>query len=273
MLIFAIDDEPAVLNELASAVRSAAPDAELLTFSSAGKALEAMGKQHVFPDVVFSDIDMPGISGLAFAVELKTVSPDTRLVFVTGYSKYTLEAFHLHVHGYVMKPVTPDRIREELDALPAVSDGMKDRLQVRCFGFFEVYWNGEPVIFPRKKAKELFAFLVDRKGASCSANEIAAALWEDETDMKAVKHRIRTVISDLRAVLRDLGAENVLIREKRQLAIRSDMIDCDYYRMLNGDMQAVNAFRGTYMLDYSWAEITAGSLCFQHYGQDNSKKI
>ena len=166
MLIFAIDDEPAVLNELAFAVRSAAPNAELFTFSSAGKALEAMGKQHVFPDVVFSDIEMPGISGLAFAVELKTVSPDTRLVFVTGYSKYTLEAFHLHGHGYVMKPVTPDRIREELDALPAVSDGMKDRLQVRCFGFFEVYWNGAPVIFPRKNAKELFAVVVDRKDAS-----------------------------------------------------------------------------------------------------------
>ena len=57
--------------------------------------------------------------------------------------------------------------------------------------------------------------------------------------------------------------ENVLIRERRQLAIRRELLDCDYYRMLEGDMSAVNSFRGEYMEQYSWAEITKGSLYFR----------
>ena len=41
-----------------------------------------------------------------------------------------------------------------------------------------------------------------------------------------------------------------------RIAIRMEGIDCDYYRMLAGDMDAVNAFHGEYMSQYSWAEIT-----------------
>ena len=56
--------------------------------------------------------------------------------------------------------------------------------------------------------------------------------------------------------------EKVLIRSRQQLAVRRDLVDCDYYRMLDGDMDALNSFRGEYMVDYSWAELTAGKLYF-----------
>ena len=56
--------------------------------------------------------------------------------------------------------------------------------------------------------------------------------------------------------------DDILIRKGSTLAIRPERIDCDYYRMLEGDMSAVNAFRGEYMEQYSWAEITKGSLHF-----------
>ncbi len=54
-----------------------------------------------------------------------------------------------------------------------------------------------------------------------------------------------------------------MTRERRQLAVRRDLVDCDYYRMLEGDMEAVNAFDGTYMPEYSWAELTTGRLYFR----------
>ena len=57
--------------------------------------------------------------------------------------------------------------------------------------------------------------------------------------------------------------EEALIRGHRELAIRTDMIDCDYYRMLEGDMDAVNAYHGEYMKEYSWAELTNARLEFQ----------
>ena len=70
-------------------------------------------------------------------------------------------------------------------------------------------------------------------------------------------------MNDLKATLRSVGAEQVLIRQGSRLAIRPDLLECDYYRMLEGDMASVNAFRGQYMEQYSWAEITKGSLYFQ----------
>jgi hypothetical protein len=105
-------------------------------------------------------------------------------------------------------------------------------------------------------------FLIDRKGASCTAEQIAAALWEDEDNMKNLKARIRILISDLRQTLAKIGMEDLIIRRSGQIAIRRELIDCDYYRMLDGDMDAVNAFRGEYMVQYSWAELTAGLLAF-----------
>ena len=57
--------------------------------------------------------------------------------------------------------------------------------------------------------------------------------------------------------------DDLLIREHRELAIRRDMVDCDYYRMLEGDMDALNSYRGKYMMEYSWAELTNANLYFR----------
>lgn len=263
MKILAIDDEPKALRLLHDAIAAAEPDAEITDFADGADALQVLRQQGLTPDVVFSDIELPGMSGLAFAVELKKLSPETKIIFVTGFPKYAAEAFMLHVSGYIVKPVYADRVRQELDHLHLPQAATEpDKLQVRCFGHFEVFWHGQPVIFQRKQSKELLAFLVDREGRACTAEEIAAALWEDD-DPQAAKARIRLILHDLRATLRQIGMESVLIRERRQLAIRRDMVDCDYYRMLAGDMEAINAFGGTYMTEYSWAELTTGRLQFR----------
>ncbi|MBR1689470.1 MAG: response regulator [Oscillibacter sp.] len=263
MLIFIIDDEPPMLRDALRAIAQAAPDAALMTFDSAEDALDAIKKQSLFPNIVFSDIEMPGLSGLEFAVALKTASPDTRVVFVTGFSKYAVDAFRVRVQGYIMKPLTSDQVLTELNALPKPPDTQPGKLRVRCFGHFEVFWQDRPVVFARKQVKELLAFLIDQEGRVCTAEEVCAALWEGESDLKAAKHRLRTAIGDLKTALQEIGMEDILIRERRQLGIRRDRIDCDYYRMLEGDMSAVNAFRGEYMVDYSWAELTTGRLQFR----------
>lgn len=263
MTIIAIDDEPKALHLLHDAIAAAEPDADIVDFTDGEEALLAVREQGLTPDAVFSDIELQGMSGLAFAVELKRLAPETKIIFVTGFPKYAADAFTLHVSGYIVKPVYADRVREELDHLNLPkAEPEPDKLQVHCFGHFEVFWHGKPVIFRRKQSKELLAFLIDREGRACTADEIAAALWEDD-DLRAAKARIRLILHDLRTTLREIGIENILIRERRQLAIRRDMVDCDYYRMLEGDMEAINAFGGLYMTEYSWAELTAGRLLFQ----------
>lgn len=268
MLIFAIEDEPKMCRLLQKTIQEAAPQADVLAFPDGLRAIEAIETQGLEPAVIFSDIIMPELDGLELAVRLKTAAPDARLVFVTGYTEYALKAFQLHASGYILKPPEPERIREELkelekQPLSLSRQPVPDRLQVRCFGHFEVFWKGKPLAFGRQQTKELLAFLIDRCGSSCSSEEIIAGLWEDVQDLKAAKHRLRNLKGDLRKTLADIGMEDLLLRRRNQLAIVTELLDCDYYRMLDGDMEAVNAFRGEYMAQYSWAELTKGNLFFR----------
>ena len=265
MRIFAIDDEQAMLEELHEAIRRAEPDAEILDFRRAGEALSAVTEQGLAPDVVFSDIQMPGMDGLSLALHLKQAAPGVKIIFTTGYEQYAVEAFRRHVNGYLMKPVEESMVREELDALGLTYAPLDpEKLQVRCFGWFDVFWKGEPLLFTRTQTKELFAYLIDREGAACTAGEIISAIWEDEETVKNPKAYLRVLTQDLRSALASVGMEEVLIRAHGQWAVRTDLVDCDYYRMKKGDPAAINAYHDEYMKQYSWAEFTLAKL---HFGK------
>lgn len=266
MLVYIIDDEPIALKASEQVVRRALPDADLMTFGSADDALEHMRTANEYPDTVFSDIEMPGTNGLDFAVRLKQLSPGTRIVFVTAYSEYALDAFRVHANGYILKPMNAMRVLEEVKgtAKKADSEPVPETIKVQCFGNFEVYWKGRPLQFARRQTKELLAYLIDRKGASCTMEEIAAAMWEDNTNQKNTQAQLRILISDLRHTFENIGMEDIVIRRRGQVAVMTDRLDCDYYHMLEGDMDAVNAYRGEYMVQYSWAELTAGQLAWKH---------
>ena len=327
MRIYVLDDEPIALRGSVKIIQETAPQAQIRGFGRAKAAFKHIKESGEYPDVVFSDIEMPGMSGLDFAVRLKKQCPDTILIFVTAYSQYALEAFRLHVHGYILKPLTEARVREELDyalkrigkrrssKLPqgqvqtrgtktgAASDkddqssggyrsgessesrksresdengiadevrdvkakdrrnaNREDKLQVQCFGKFEVYWKGMPLMFSRAQTMELFAYLIDRKGAECTEEEIAGVLWPEEADKEEankdeLRSRVRILTGDLRRIFGSIGREDFIIRQGGRIAVRREAIDCDYYRMLAGDMDAVNDFQGEYMTQYSWAEI------------------
>ena len=264
MKIFAIDDEVLALEDLLSAIRAVAPEADVRGFSLASDALDALEAGQACPDVIFTDIQMPGINGLELAVRLKTLAPESRIVFVTAYSQYAVESYKVRAHGYLLKPVTPEQVREELDTLPQTAPETAEKLRVRCFGSFEVFWQGRPLEFSRHKTKELLAYLIKEQGAWCSADEIVSDLWEDSKDDQSAKGYLRVLTNDLLATLRPIGMQDIVKKKRGLLAIDAEKLDCDYYRMLAGDMEAINAFHGEYMTQYGWAEILTGALYFRN---------
>jgi len=262
MIIFVIDDEERIIKSATRHFTKLEPNARLETFMNPMDALNAIKKDGIIPDIVFCDIEMPEISGIKLAAKLKSLVPDLRIVFVTAYSEYAVDAFKVEAQGYIMKPVSLKDLRKELDRVPTVYRPQPGKLDVRCFGHFEVFFDGKPLAFQRRQSKELLAFLVDRQGKLCTSEDIGVALWEDELDMTVVGQRIRNLISDLRSTLSEVKMEDAIIRDHRQVAINKEMIDCDYYRMLEGDVAAINTYKGEYMVDYSWAEYTAGLLSY-----------
>ncbi|MER2150741.1 MAG: response regulator, partial [Candidatus Limivicinus sp.] len=93
MIIFAIDDEMAMLSELHQSIQEACPEAEIHDFRFAAEALKTMTENSMIPDIVFSDIELPGMNGLDLAIRIKQFAPMAKIIFVTGYSQYALEAY------------------------------------------------------------------------------------------------------------------------------------------------------------------------------------
>jgi len=266
MLIFVVESEPARLRASCDAVASAAPDAEVMAFESSAEAIEEICDRGRTPDALFVGLEEPETEGLAFAALLLRLCPPTRIICLADSGESAVEAYRLHLHGFILWPLTPERVREELEVLPRRNAEMLEdgKLQVRCFGHFEVFWQGRPLVFSRTKTKELLAFLIDREGAYCTAGEIISALWEDSEESESTKHYLRVLTGDLTATLDRIGMRGALLRRRGQWAVDREMLSCDYYRMQEGDAAALRMFRGEYMAEYSWAEMTTGRIFFQN---------
>ena len=259
MQVIAVDDEKLALENLLQAIGEAAPEAKVNGFVSPEQALEYARESHI--DVAFLDIQMGSLNGLEVARALKTLHRSVNIVFVTAYSKYALEAFDLYVSGYLLKPVSTEAVQRALGHLRhPVAEPLAQGLVVQTFGNFEVFVDGQPLRFARSKAKELFAYLIHKRGSSCTTREVAAVLFEDQPYTLSVQRQVQTIFSSMMRTLRAAEVSDCIIKTYNRTAVDVSKVDCDYYRFLNGDIQAVNAYAGEYMTNYGWAEFVVGYL-------------
>ena len=93
-------------------------------------------------------------------------------------------------------------------------------------------------------------------GAVALDSKIAATLWDGNVSAAY----LRTLRKDLADTFAAAGCADVLINAWQRRGIRTDLVDCDYYDWKKGKPWAINAYRGEYMTQYNWAEITHGAL-------------
>ena len=247
MKVLFVDDEELQLVRLTETVKKVmGEDNEYYSFTNPVKAWDEV---KYFPiDIAYLDIEMPVLNGIQLAKKLKTVNPQVNIIFVTAYGTYALEAHKLHASGYLTKPVNEAGVRQELDGLRfPIEIESKKKLQVKCFGNFDVFVNGAPLKFQRSKSKELFAYLIDREGAAVNINELNAVLWEEDKSSY-----LRNLIADIQATLKQVGAEDVFVKRHNECYVNVDMIDCDAYEYKRNNPTAVMMYRGEYMAQYSW---------------------
>lgn len=248
MLVLAVDDEKPMLHALTTAIEASPDIKTVVAFSTCREALEWAQENTI--DAAFLDISMRGMGGMTLAEKLLELQPECKIVFCTGHSEYAVDAFKIHVSGYLMKPITAEAVQREIDHIK----GQKARerlLTVKCFGNFEVYCKREPLVFKRTKTKELLAFLIDRNGSGVTTKQICARLWEDSTDDVRNMNYLYQLFNDLMHALKAVGAEGILIKTSTTYAVDTQRLDCDYYSYLNSGKPE---FLGEYMSQYSWAE-------------------
>lgn len=250
MTVLLVDDEKILLNKLNKLVAQELPQADCHAFTKAQEALDFGSRNPV--DVAFLDIQMRGMDGLELARHIQEHNPKANIIFCTGFSDYALGALELNCSGYIMKPVTQEKIRSALQHLRfPIND--KPMIKFRCFGNFEAYCDGTPIKFKYSKTKELLAYLVDRNGTSISVGEISAVLFEDD------QHRsyLSQLRLDLINTLEKLGAEDVIISSKGYLGINREKVSCDYFDYLDHKLEVTTR---EYMTQYSFSEYTYSSL-------------
>jgi len=255
MKVLAVDDEIAALRLLKRAIGEADETIEVESFTTGDDCLTYCGINGC-PEIAFLDIRIGGTSGLDLAREIKTINPQVNIIFTTGFSEHASDAFGLHASGYLLKPATPDDIKRELENLRFPIQNQSQGIYLKTFGNFEAFFNGEPLSFKYRKSKELLAYLFDRQGSLVSNTEVMVALWETEGH----ENYFRQIRKDVLDTLARIGCTNIIVRHRGSMGMNMDAVTSDYQNWQKGLPSAINAYRGEYMAQYSWAETTNASL-------------
>lgn len=110
LIALVVDDELPALSDLGYLLERDERIAEVITASSGTEALQVLDGRDV--DVVFSDISMPGLDGMALARVISRFAVRPQIVFVTAHDQHAVDAFALAATDYVMKPVRTERLSE-----------------------------------------------------------------------------------------------------------------------------------------------------------------
>jgi two-component system, LytTR family, response regulator len=147
--VLIVDDEAPARSKLLRML-GAFPHVEVVGEAADGATALKLTEQ-LRPDVIFLDVQMPGIDGFDVAASLPDDGP--ALVFVTAFDRYALQAFDTHAADYLLKPVEPERLARTLQRLSgsvrgAVRPGMRiptqlmiaDRGQTHVVRCAEIEW-------------------------------------------------------------------------------------------------------------------------------------
>ena len=112
MRILLVDDEPLAI-ELLDSLLKKHEGVEIVGHANNGRrALVSIREQK--PDVVFLDIEMPGMTGLEVVESLQSDNHMPHIIFATAFDKYAVEAFDLSAVDYILKPVEASRLERAL---------------------------------------------------------------------------------------------------------------------------------------------------------------
>ncbi len=174
MKIAICDDEKTIRESLGSKVKRLYPEAEL-EFYETGEELLARGDK---PDILFLDIQMPGMDGMNVARELRRKGGNTILIFVTATEECVFQAFDVGAFHYLIKPFSDEKFRKVLTnavnklndksgVLPAEekymivnSGGNHIKILMRDIVYVEVF-NRKVVIHKLDEAVECYGKLSD----------------------------------------------------------------------------------------------------------------
>lgn len=161
-------------------------------------------------DIIFLDIEMPGMNGIQLAGKLLEIKPSLIIIFVTAFHEYAVQAFELDSLDYLVKPVQLNRLEKTIDRIEKmmdyyqtnqISDNNHLRINVCKELSFEVTKDNPEILQWRTaKAQELFLYLLLHAGKTVRKLELMELLWP-ETGFNNDYSQLYTAIYHVRKTL------------------------------------------------------------------------
>ncbi|MBQ8850667.1 MAG: PAS domain-containing protein [Clostridia bacterium] len=142
----------------------------------------------------------------------------------------------------------------------SAESGGHPKIYIRTFGYFDVFVNDKPIAFRNKKAKELLALLVDRRGGYVTSEEAIGYLWEDEPANTVTLARYRKEALRLKNTLEEYGISDIIEAVDGKRRIIPEKVRCDLFDYLSSKEEYSELFGGSYLTNYAWGEFTLGQL-------------
>ncbi|MFD2117364.1 response regulator [Paenibacillus yanchengensis] len=196
-----IDDEPLAVLYLQQLLKVFPEIVVLETFTDPAEAIRKAAE--LKPELVFLDIDMPGMHGLQVADHLNQMLQDCDIVFVTAYNQYALEAFEVSALDYILKPIQSKRLTKTVEKLlrrhnnmmPVQIKSVTDEV-IRCLNrlqFEQANGKIHALRWRTSKAEELFAYLLHHRKGFVNKEMISDILWPDVDSKKAMTSLYTTI--------------------------------------------------------------------------------
>jgi two-component system, LytTR family, response regulator len=165
------------------------------------------------PDLVFLDINMPGVNGLELALNIMNNSTKTNVVFITAYDKYAIEAFELNAIDYILKPFRKERLHRTIEKVLKTIDESKEFDNssstipyVKLFGGVEVIASNSSIKWNTIKVKEIFAYLLLNRSVKISRDILIDTIFPQVDNDRAKKY-LNTCIYLIRKNIKEYNLE------------------------------------------------------------------
>ena len=121
--VIILDDRKIVVQGSLSVVEEVLPNANIFGFTRPFEAIEFAEKKKI--SLVFLDIEMGKTNGLEICKKFLEINPQTNIIFLTAYVEYSFEAWSTGASGYLLKPITAEKLRAQLKNLryPLINSG------------------------------------------------------------------------------------------------------------------------------------------------------
>ena len=131
--------------------------------------------------------------------------------------------------------------------------GLGERLYIQTFGRFQILRDGEPIHITGK-AKEILAIMVTKRGKEIGNIEIYHTIWEGRPYSNKNMSVYYNALRRLKKRLKEENLEKLIISTARGQMINTCMFDCDYYSLLDDQIDHRALFEGEFLSEYSWGE-------------------